>query len=93
MMKPITSAMAAVLALCSGSSPVFAKSQASAAAPFQPSHITETSEGFAICTCASACSAAVDKRPAPIRIGGNVRVDPALIKAAGRNDKDSRHAK
>lgn len=91
MTKPIIGAITAAL-VCLGGSPGMARALTKAAQA-EPSSITETAEGFAICTCASACTAATAKRPASTRVGGNVRLDPAVIKAARLNDKDTRHAK
>jgi len=97
MMKPITSAMAAVLASFI-SSPGMARSEQNAPSTVEPSRIVETSSGFAICTCASPCSAQSDnsverdKRPTAIRVGANVRLDPSLIPASGQPAKASSHA-
>lgn len=98
MKKPITSAMAAVLA-CLISSPGMARSdQKAPPAPVEPSRIVETSGGFAICTCASPCSAQSDtsadrdKPPAAIRVGATVRLDPSLIPTSGQSAKVTSHA-
>lgn len=91
MTKPIIGAIAAAL-VCLTGSPGMAHTLNSGAQA-EPSIIRETAEGFAICNCASACSAQTAKRPAPVRIGANVLLDPAMIKAGRLNDKDARHAK
>ncbi len=93
MMKPITSAMAAALALWAGSVPAHAKAERPAPAPRLESHIVQTPAGFAICTCGSSCSATADKRPEPIRIGANVRLDSALMERAARAREEIRHAR
>ena len=97
MTKPIIGAMAAVLA-CLASSPGMARSDRKAQPATEPSRIVETPSGFAICTCASSCSGKSGtsteqgKRPAPIRVGANVRLDPSLIPASGQPAKVIPHA-
>lgn len=97
MNKPITSAMAAVLA-CLAGTPGMARSDQKAPPTVEPSRIVETSSGFAICTCASSCSdksgtsGEQDKRPTAIRVGATVRLDPSLIPASGQSAKVPSHA-
>lgn len=97
MKKPITSAMAAVLACLTGS-PGMARSDQKVPSTVKPSRIVETSNGFAICTCASPCSAQSDtsadrdKRPTAIRVGATVRLDTSLIPASGQPAKVTSHA-
>lgn len=91
MTKPIIGAIAAAL-VCLTGSPGVAHTLTSGAQA-EPSIIMETAEGFAICSCASACSAQTAKRPAPVQIGANVLLDPAVMKVGRLNDKDARHAK
>jgi hypothetical protein len=91
MTKPIIGAIAAALA-CLAGSPGMARALANGPQA-EPSRITETGEGFAICTCASACGATTEKRPVSIRVGAHVRLDPAVLKASRLSEKDSRHAK
>jgi len=88
MMKPITSAMAAALALCAGSSPAHAKADRPVPAPRQASHIAETPAGFVIQARAPQPGETPVRQVAAIRLGSNVHIDGRIV-APAPNEKES----
>jgi len=88
MMKPITSAMAAALALCAGMTPALEKAAQPAPAPRQTSQIAETPAGFVIRARAPQPVQTTAREIAAIRLGSNIHID-AQIAAPAHHEKES----